>query len=285
MNLIHFQGLNCYHDCVISVANHFGVDYSLAFTTLWSETDFSYDSYHKVYLTKRLLTNLEELGVKIEELDCLSQKDTDRIIPQFYEGEFMIIGMDAFYIPWDPFYQKFHGPHYFIAQNVKLGMLLCFDPTYDKKNEQLPRREIIEHAYAICRINRVEKKALRIEAIHEAREIVNTHPDTQSVLLSHIYGCIGGERENTVLLAKYIDAMINNRFLYRFFLESQQLPDNENHLFLNSDFFLEWKAVKNGLYKASISRSHESIINNVCDHFIHLMDQEIDVAEKIICNN
>jgi len=283
MEPIHFQGLNCYHDCVISNANYWGLNYPDSFATLWSETEFEYDPYHEIYLTKRMIANLEALGAKIEKWPCRSQEDTDKNISLFHEGVFIIVGIDAFYIPWNQFYQTFHGPHYFIVQNAKTENLFCIDPTYGKKNEQIARREIIAHTYEICRLSRVVQKPLQIEAIHEAREIVRVHPNTRQALLSHIHGCVNGEQESTVLLAKYIDALIHNRYLYRFFLENQPLPCDENHLFLNSDFFLKWKAVKYGLYKAAISRSNESIINDVCDHFNHLIDEEIAMAEKIIC--
>jgi len=171
---------------------------------------------------------------------------------------------------------------YFIAQNTKTETLLCIDPTYNKKNEQITRRELTSHTYEICRIKRVAKKPLLIESIQEAREIVGTHPSTRRLLLSQIYACVNAERENIVLLAKYVDAMIRNRYLYRFFLENQLMPYDENHLFLNSSFFGEWKTVKNGLYKASVIKDNKSIINEVCDHFNHLIDEEIAMAEKII---
>lgn len=282
MELIYFQGLNCYHVCVISLANHFGINYPDAFATLWSETDFRYDSYHQVYLTKRMLTNLEGLGTKVETLDCPAPKDADRALSLFQEGEFMIVGMDAFYIPWTPFYQTFHGPHYFIVQNAKTDTLACFDPTYNKKNEQIACQEIAAHTYEICRMSKVAPKNLKIEAIHEAREIVHTHPNTRSVLLSQIHDCIEGERANMILLAKYIDTMINNRYLYGFFLENQLCPYDENHLLLNNNFFLEWKAVKNGLYKASVKKNNKDIIHEVSEHFNHLIEEEIAMSEKII---
>ena len=283
MNPIHFQGMNCYHDCVISIANYFGLNYPASFATLWSETEFDYDPYHETYLTKRMIANLEVLGGKIEKWACHSQEDTDRNISLFHEGAFIIVGIDAFYIPWNQLYHTFHGPHYFIVRNAETDKFFCVDPTYGKKSEQIARREIIAHTYEIVYLNRVAKKPLQIEAIQEAREIVRIHPNTRQTLLSHIHGCINGERENIILLAKYIDAMIQNRYLYRFFLENQPMPCDENHLFLNSDFFLKWKAVKNGLYKASVSKRNERIINDVCDHFNHLIDEEIAMAEKIIC--
>jgi len=212
-----------------------------------------------------MLKNLEALGVKVEKWDCFSPKDAYSTISLFRDGEFMIVGMDAFHIPWNQFYQTFHGLHYFIAQNAKTETFLCIDPTYNKKNEQIARWEITSHTYEICRISRGAKKPFQIEALDEAREIVRTHSNTRSVLLSQIDDCVEGEQENIVLLAKYVDAMIGNRCLYRFFLENQSLPYGENHLFLNRDFFLEWKAVKNGLYKAAISRKSKRIIDDVCD--------------------
>ena len=282
MNLIHFHGLNCYHDCIITIADYFGLHYADSFATLWSETDFRYDSYHKVYTTRRMMTNLDALGVKIESLACPSQNDTARIISLFLEGEFMIVGMDAFYIPWNQFYRTFHGPHYFIAQKTKTEIFLCFDPTYNKENKQITCEEIIAHNFDICRTSIGTKKPLQTDAIEEAREIMRTHSDTCSTLLAQIYNCVNEEQKNILMLAKYVDAMICNRYLYRFFLENQPIPYMENNLLLNDGFFLEWKAIKNGLYKAAIIKNNEGIINEIGGCFNQLMSEEISMAEKMI---
>ena len=45
-------------------------------------------------------------------------------------GNYIIIGMDACFIPWSPLYKLLHGPHYFIVQKGDAELHDCFDPTY-----------------------------------------------------------------------------------------------------------------------------------------------------------
>lgn len=117
MNLIHFHGLNCYHDCMITLAGNFGLNYEYAFSHLWSESDFRYDPICSVFLTRKLPEMLEKMGMKLKQ-PCVSQKEKDSEWSNTINGKFVIIGMDAFLIPWNPLYQIQHGPHYFITKNL-----------------------------------------------------------------------------------------------------------------------------------------------------------------------
>ena len=53
MKLINFQGLNCYYNCILSIANYLGADYVQALASLWSETDFKYDAIRDQKTDKR----------------------------------------------------------------------------------------------------------------------------------------------------------------------------------------------------------------------------------------
>lgn len=282
MEMIHFRGMHCFHDCVISLANHLGVRYSAAFATLWSETDFRYDPYREMYLTKRLITNLEALGAKVECFGCFARKDTDGATSMFRQGEYMIVGMDAFHIPWNQFYRTFHGPHYFIAQHAKAKYLLCFDPTYAIGEVQIDGETIAASAFDICRVSSVPERPGNFDVIEEARAVESTHPQTSRALLASIHNCVNAEQTRVRLLARYIDALIRNRYLFLFFLEKQPLPNKVDHLLWSADFFAEWTAIKNGLYKAAVCGDRERVLNAVCDHLCCLMEREIAMARAMI---
>lgn len=282
MNLIHFRGLNCYFNCVVSIAAYLGLNYEDSFATLWSETDFTYDRRHHAYSTKRMLANLEAMGVKLKGLGCDSQKEAEEVLSSCQEGEFIIVGMDAFCIPWSPIYQALHDPHYFFAQKEQPDSFFCFDPTYSKEYMRIMPDDIISHAYDIWRIEKVTEKPPHFGVIEEAQEIICNHPQTQEKLLFEINECTHEKQKNAGSLAKYAAALINNRYLYKHYLQSSLPNADKYQQFFDKDFFLRWEAVKNGLYKASLIKNNESVIDEVCKLFNNLIDEEIAIAKQII---
>lgn len=282
MNLINFQGLNCYYNCILNNSIFLGINYQLSFATLWSETDFTYDQINNAYSTKRMFLNLESLGAKLEFSNCSSSKDAKTSLSLFKAGARIIIGMDAFHIPWTPYYQLLHSSHYFIAQKISESSFICFDPTYNKKNLPISFENIILNAFDICHIYRVPKKPLNFEIIQEAKEIIYKHPKTQTELLIKINECTWQKRKNADLLIKYIDAMINNRYLYKHYIENLSSSNHDIQQLFNKDFFLQWKAIKNGLYKASLIKDNKGLLNNISNQLNTLINMEIIIAEKII---
>lgn len=286
MDLINFEGLNCYYNCIVSVANCIGVDYCTSFATLWSETEFKYDKNRKVYLTKRMLTNLDTLGAKFEMLECFSVKQRENSLSMFQKGEFIIIGMDVFYIPWNELYGIHHGPHYFIARNSLTEYLICFDPTYKQKGQLINFKEVVSHAFDISRMYKVTEDPLQCEIkfhpISEACEVLRTHSNIRHNLVEKVSNCSYGDQKNTIQLAKYVDTMISNRYLYKYYLQRKLFLYDKNNLFFNREFFLKWKAVKNGLYKAAIIKNNKEVIDEVCSYLSDLIDEETSMAEKMI---
>ncbi|NLT58744.1 MAG: hypothetical protein GXX99_07265 [Clostridiales bacterium] len=282
MNLVYFRGLNCYHACIVNVAALLGVRYRDAFATLWSETDFSYDPMHDLYLTKRMMANLEALGAKLEPLNCASKQVAEEGLCRLCPGAWIIVGMDAFHIAWNPFYQSLHSFHYFIVQKEAGERSPCFDPMYSQKEMWITPEEMSAHAFALLQLRKVPQTPLSIGAAQEAQEVVRTHPETQANLLENIRGCVRGEQKKVGLLARYVDAMINNRYLYRNYLQNSPSGLAAHPEFFNDDFFAQWTSVKNGLYKASLVSDNEHIIDEVCKKFSSLIDMEISMAEKMI---
>lgn len=282
MKLVHFQGLNCYQDSIVSIAAFMGVDYKLAFAALWSEIDFEYDSHHNVYLSKRMIDNLEMLGIKVEALRCNSKEEAVETLAIIEDGELFLVEMDTFYIPWTPEYGAAHDNHYFVAQKDNSELFFCFDPTYDKEYVEIAKDEITSHILTACRISQVAEKSFHIDMKHEAKAVMEANPKTHERLLAEFEKCINERNKNTLLLAKYIDTMINNRYLYKYYLENTLIDYDKYRLFFDKDFFLQWTAVKNGLYKAYVIKQNKAILDEISELFTDLMGRELSMAKEIV---
>ena len=233
-----------------------------------------------------MLINLDAQGAKLTMLDCDSPQQAEDSLSRFDGGEFIIVGMDAFFIPWTPLYGLLHGPHYFMAQNAAAETLNCFDPTYHRSAEQIARRDIIDHAFDITRMERVSENPAHTQAslsvAREAREILHGHPDLRRKLLADIAGCSQGNENHAEMLARYVDTMISNRYLYRYYLQNRTSGLDADYLFPDRDFFAGWAAVKNGLYRVSVSSGNRTVLADVRTQLGALLDWETALAERII---
>lgn len=288
MRLIYFQGLNCYYECIICIAGYYGLEPAAAFDSLWSETDFKYDPYRKAYLTKRLLQNLSAMGAVLEMLDCSRPETTDASLSQPGEKEPFLVGMDAFYIPWNPLFGIHHGPHYFAACHLGGEKLLCQDPTYEKRDMEIECRQVRAYSFDISRIRYEDRPGGRKEGDREisgigaeARKVSGILPDIRSKLLQHINETALKDMDKTVLLARYVDAMIGNRRMYGYYLREYFPEIYEKHIFSRKKFFSEWSAVKNGILKAAVSRDSSPVLMEVSAQFHILMDEEAEQARLL----
>lgn len=288
MRLTYFQGLNCYYECIICIAGYYGLEPAAAFDSLWSETDFKYDPYRKAYLTKRLLQNLSAMGAKLEMLDCSRPEMTDASLSQPGEKEPFLVGMDAFYIPWNPLFGIHHGPHYFIACHSDGKNLICQDPTYEKRDMEIECRQVRAYSFDISRIcyedlpDGKKDKDREISGIGtEAKKMSDILPDIRNRLLRHMNETAMKDMDKTVLLARYVDAMIVNRRMYGYYLREYFPEIYKNHIFSRKKFFSEWNGVKNGILKAAVSKDSSPVLMEVCCQFHTLMAEEIKQARLL----
>lgn len=190
-------------------------------------------------------------------------------------GEFIVIGMDTFYISWTPFYQNLYTPHYFLARKENEALFTCLDTMHNQEHKQMETENIIAHAFDLYYIFKGEEKPLcHHSEQQEARAVLNSHPQTQDQILAKIAECVGENRQNANLLAKYIDAMIKNRCLYFYHLNNQDL--------FTKDLFKQWMAVKHGLYKASLITENENLLDALRQQLKSLISTEIAIATKIL---
>lgn len=150
MELIQFPALNCYHACIVTLAQHFGLPCTRAFSRLWAESSLRYDPICGVFLTRRLPRALESMGMALGT-PCVTPEARAAAWQSMPPGAFALAGMDAFRIPWTPLFGLQHGPHYFIVRKTGAEQALCFDPTYGLSGQTLPA-EALRAGYALIAV-------------------------------------------------------------------------------------------------------------------------------------
>jgi len=272
MNLINYPRVNCFFNSIITLANEFNAEYMLSFHNLWSEDDF--DFINKYYVSKRLASNLCKLGVSISSAN--ETKSFSDCVP----GEYYIIGADSFHIPWNPSYRLFNSLHFFIVYITADNEVLCFDPTFNKNEVPWRRDVLVDVASEIRHVKVCERAEFRIDSFDELRAIAQSKVSEN--LISACINCITDKPSGSAQTARYIDCLINCRYLYRYFLEKYNPSILKSLPFANEEYFENWYAIKNGMNKAALSKSNEKIINEVCDKIRETCDTEHSAAKKIL---
>lgn len=286
MKLIHIPGVSCYLDCIITLANAFQIDYTASFSCLWSETELSYETICHTFLSRRLPRMLEMMGMRLEE-PCVSAQDRARGWADVSEGEFGLVGMDGFLLPWNPLYGVLHGPHYFIAQKRGKEPQCCFDPTYGLRGQKMRSEELVSSSFAVIPVTRYVPDR-RAEGrkddllLSQAAEVARTHPGKARRFLSQAKAWMQGPEQDILLPAKFTEALTEGRCLYGYFLRQQETDPKRASLFWSDGYFKEWRAVKNGFYKAALLKGNGEAFHEACRLFMAVFKQELDLAEDIL---
>ena len=98
--------------------------------------------------------------------------------------------------------------------------------------------------------------------------------------MTQIRECEGTNREQAILYAGYVDALISNRCLYQHYLNATS-GGCGSPLF-SAEHILGWKAVKNGLYKAALSSLNQDVIRDVTGLLRQLIESEIRSASSLL---
>lgn len=285
MQLIHFPGLNCYHDCIITLAGYAGLPYLHALSRLWSEWDLRYDLIGRVFLTRRMPHTLQSMGLTLDVPCVTPETRTDRWagIPT---GAFALVGMDAMQIPWTPLYQLQHGPHYFIVQKCAGDSQCCFDATYQIQGQTRPVSQLLSDAYALIPV-RIVKKPLASFAppttlSSQARAVLEGHQRGLHAFFARAEVWLQGDGDSALNPAKFVDALFSARLMYRHFLAESCRALEQAPLFASQDYFSQWKTVKNGFYKAALRRQDPAVFGEACRRLSALLEAEQDLAAHIL---
>lgn len=283
MSLIYFRGLNCYTASLLNAASFMGADYRSALENLWSEKNFTYDQLHHRYLSQRLPCNLEILGIKETFLNCRSVFETEKSLSELSDSQWFVVGMDAFFIPWTPYYRILHSSHYFIARQKNNDIFVCFDPTYNSENLEITREQMISHADDICALSRIPSKYSERSIVRESESILASHPQTREILLNQIKESVCKNQNSAGLLAQYTEALINNRYLYLWYLQNFAGFEKISEHCFPKEFFKKWAAVNHGLFKAHVrQKNNGNLIQQVSLLVTELIDEEQRTALKLI---
>lgn len=278
MNLISAKGLNCYSSCIVSIADHFGIDFSLGFSTLWSENELTYDNRHRMYISDRFIQNMALLGITLRPLEVSSPPTAAKNIASVRKVEdVLLVGMDAFHLPWSNVYRLRRRLHYFYGIKADDAQCICFDPLYQAKYVSLPQSYIAEHAFDIRCVQKNNPKPWVSNLRSEADAILRQHP---ALLLSLVKQArlIGHKTpEDGIMLAKYMEALRDNRYLFQVYLQKHFAHHGEASFFTQA-LFAKWTAVKNGLYKMAFTSSHENLLPAVCQTLEEAIAEETKIA-------
>lgn len=285
MKLIHFQGLNCYHDCLITLANAFGLDYAAAFSGLWAEGHLRYDPICSVFLSRRIQETLETMGMKLDT-PLTTDENRETGWAETPVGNYVIIGMDACLIPWSPLYKLLHGPHYFIVRKGDAELHDCYDPTYGINRQTMSAQELIPKAYAVISLKMIRLGTPSLPdasntLLTQSQEVLKVHPETLRHILEQADIWMQGSEKKRLLPAKYVDSLLTGRYLYRHFLMGQGSAASEAPLFFSDQYYEKWLAVKNGFYKAALSHQSSIAFSESCCLLTCLFEMEVELARHI----
>lgn len=283
MGLVHIEGVNCFYNSIINVAKILDIDYYSAFSTLWSEIDLNFNGENNYHTSKNLIINLEAMGLKLDKYNCLDKNLSDIFFNKLQLKSYYVLGADAYYLPWTPFFNKEHMPHFFFAYVCDKNNFNCGDSHFNVEMHKVSVKDIspyIFEAYHLYKCKTVFQQFSN-EPLQEARCIIKNN----AVLKNTIY--IKASEFNIISeiecdkLSKYIVGLIHNRILYSHYI-LQKYPKYKNQIdFLNSILIAKWHAVKYGFYKSNVMNDYKFVEQSlkVLDD---ILDTEIQMATSVI---
>ncbi len=138
----NFPSRYCFYDCVATYAKSINRNFELCFLSSWEFkyiNDPSRDISQNLLLSSDYLKDLKKHhGITIDFY--YEEKDNrSLLLDLMFKNLFIILKIDAYYLPWDLSYKKDHLPHYAIAVKIDpvTKELIVTDPYYDQANVSL----------------------------------------------------------------------------------------------------------------------------------------------------
>lgn len=276
--MIAHKGMNCHVAGLVNIADKLGVNTPALFHNLWSETCFTDSRSYNLYTSKRFYENLSSSGIALEtQTDTKSFGEILTMLPQ---GDFLLLGMDTYYIPWHPVYGYFHGPHFVAGKKISSGVFTCLDPIYGNPFGILTQENILSGAFELDRLTRTTASFQDTSYGAEASAILQSK--ALPALIHRINFCRQNKQE-LYSLRKYSSALINNRLMYKKFLEACLPPCKLYDSLFDREFFKKWEAVQNGLIKISIVPDFHTAAEEVCSLINSVFEEELRFAEILLC--
>jgi len=283
LEIIEHDGMHCCLSGVATLANAFGTDCVPAYWNLLSETAFAYEPTYGRYYSQRFYDNTALLGVETRTIypasvtSRLPKEELSRredILSALPDGEKIIIGMDAYFVPWSPSYRLFNTPHCFIAEKGGGDVFRCTDTTKKTSGHTLTLPYIALHSLSAVGVYQTAPKGLDIDDYAEAEDAKNAAKILRGGLLDRLDGC-RSNKSGCAGLEALVQVIISNRKLYRYYLSRKNPELLRDRAYLSDSGLTRWEAVRHGLLKASVVWDNNPIINELADSLKIILDSEI----------
>ncbi len=306
----NFPSRYCFYDCISTYARSIGHDFELCFLSSW-EFKYIYDPNKDI--SKNLLLSTDYLkdlkkhhGIKIQ----FFYKEKDKrslLIDMISQNAFVILRIDAYYIPWDLSYKKEHGPHFVISRGIDpiSNELMVTDPYYDQAyisfgvlDEAVEWIEGILTAECCASQNLYSAEAL-IEILNKRFELVDGKNSFNMIedFANDIDDLINQQfrLHNSSLIdirsdkLKYILIDIYEKrqdfcVLLDFCFRTLKLAENTDAKYFKNkilDIINRWNIIQLMYVKAVIS-NNLSLTESIKDKILYLADAELQLTEELI---
>lgn len=234
--------LNCYDNNIIyDIARYYKCDCKLSFL---GEFDFTYRNienvkslleYNDIYTGDILYVPYflsEFFGISISHIEVNEkekyEKFVDMMLNNLNNNLPIGIGIDSYYLKWNPQFKKLHRRHYFLIVGINLdeSIIYCIDSYLSNEVQKIP----ISNVY-----NKYDRLIL-IEKVTPKRKIsLNFILDKLMLCLSH-----SGKDRNCDAIRKFANSITNPRFM---------INDRATiHMIENSNLFFRLTDIANCRY-------------------------------------
>lgn len=301
----------CFEDCIVTIANYVKRDYQFMFSGSWNVCFKQLNSMDKIkvgseHLKEANMRSKKLHGLALEEIDLKQNEIVQSFELMLKKGKVILVKLDAFYIPWDMFYQKGHFTHYFIINGYdsKCKKFICTDPFYDMVDKEMQYDEVLialEKAYDyVLSDATATKEGVIAEIVGCAENIMDRYvkegTDNAIVKLENIFKqankIIKAEDDNfwTLPIFDTVDCMIIERHKYLLSLEYAQnkmgIQVDQEAMEIAESIIANWSIIRGMLIKAFCFEEMQlRLFHQIGDLISDIISDEKKFAQAIIFND
>ena len=271
---VHFEGLNCLEDQIVSIVAGAGkTNYPLIFSESWR---FNFEDKSKSIPSKKnnddedgslefhtILGLLKKYcGVKTNTYEYKHNENPIDVISNcLQEKTPTVIDINSFWCPWDDNYQKIYHSHFCIPERINSDSkeLICIDAWYQKGGFILPFDHVNKGSHFLIKFAFDDQD--------------NSHIDLKMLVLNHINtinnGINHGENIFQMMRTFAKNISVNPGFIN----EVREAP-----ILWQSPIFFKFQEIQKG--RAKYSKFLEYLSENTAYNFSKEISQLISVAVK-----
>lgn len=190
INPIHYDGLTCIENIVVSLAAHYNREYFLAFADTfrfeYSRPDIEQEVLIGSYINNSMKSTLnlvnQYCGIGSETIETKSvQKVFQVVIEQLQLGLPTAIHINSFWCPWHNEYQKLSHGHFCLAIGFdENNNILCIDPIIKLGTFSLPYDNFVNGGNSFCLIFSIDQPPKELSYKSILQDVVDNIPSTNN---------------------------------------------------------------------------------------------------------